>query len=466
MIYHQISQIVFIVFLALSIYFAFKKNYQALLALFVAGIGFGGFNLYYGTLWFPYKIVSVFIMLAVLINSKKNIFPKYFKRLIVLFFISVLIAQLFQPSADQSNLPFFQKSSFRPFVQLFTYVSLAALIPFCLLTLKSENNYLTFIKRYFLIVELVMSFAVLQFIFQKLGMDFMPILRPNLTDSPTAEFSFQNTVILRLYGVTGEPKTLAAFLFPYSFTSLYNFYNKNYNRNPHYHLIMLLLSFFVIINTFSSAVLISLAITLTLTSLIWFSNKIKIFVPLVILILTILYFNPGQVIITSGYTTSSYSLYDLLAERTTGRLSSEFNQRPEYIGINYLFIDRPYFSFTGIGMGMYPYYVTSSGSYGIDPIDSNWVVFLMDFGLIGIGLLLYELIKLLNLRNKKTYRQDKLFNFALIGLFAAYVLGLGVGSYQYMMLFTGLTYSSIRFIKNHKITQLKNDQNDKIKEND
>jgi hypothetical protein len=448
MIYNQISQIVLIVFLTLSIYFTFKKNYQALLALFVAGIGFGGFNLYYGTLWFPYKIVSVFIMLAVLINSKKNIFPKYFKRLIVLFFISVLIAQLFQPSADQSNLPFFQKSSFRPFVQLFTYVSLAALIPFCLLTLKNENNYLTFIKRYFLIVELVMSFAVLQFIFQKLGMDFMPILRPNLTDSPTAAFSFQNTVILRLYGVTGEPKTLAAFLFPYFFTSLYNFYNKNYNINPHYHLIMLLLSLFVIINAFSSAVLISLAITLTLTTFIWFRNKIKFFVPLVILILTILYFNPDQIIITSSYTAAPYSLYDLLAERTTGRLSSEINERPEYIGIYYIFNEKPFLSFSGIGMGMYPYYVTSSGSYGIDPIDSNWVVFLMDLGLIGIVFFIYALIKLFNLRNKKTYKQDRLLNFALIGLFAAYALGMGVGSYQYMMLFTGLTFSAYKIKKN------------------
>ncbi|GMU96856.1 hypothetical protein [Ignavibacterium album] len=448
MIYNQISQIVFIIFLVLSIYFTSRKNYQALLALFVAGIGFGGFNIYYGTLWFPYKIVSVFIVLVVLINSGKKIFPKYFKKLIVLFVISVIIALIFQPSIDQTNLPFFQRSSFRPFVQLFTYVSLAALIPFCLLVLKTENHFLIFIKRYFLIVELVMSFAVLQFIIQKLGMDFMPILRPNLTDSPTAAFSFQNTIILRLYGVTGEPKTLAAFLSPYFFTSLYNFYNKNYNRNNIYHLIMLLISLFVIINSFSSAVLLSLAITLSLASLIWFRNKIKILVPMVALILVLLYSNPGQTIISRGYIASSYSLYDLLVERTTGRLTSEMNERPEYIGINYLFNVKPYLSFTGIGMGMYPYYVTSSGSYGIDPIDSNWVIFLMDFGLLGVGLLLYNLIKLLGLRNKIIYKQDKQFNFALIGLFAAYVLGLGVGSYQYMMLFTGLAFSAYKIKKN------------------
>lgn len=450
MIYNQISQIVFIIFLALSVYFTIRKNYQALLALFIAGIGFGGFNIYYGTLWFPYKIVSIFIVLVVLINSKKKIYPKYFNKLISLFVISVIIALIFQPSTDQTNLPFFQRSFFRPFVQLFSYVSLAALIPFCLLTLKNEDHFIIFIKRYFLIVELVMSFAVLQFIIQKLGMDFMPILRPNLTDSPTASFSFQNTVILRLYGVTGEPKTLAAFLFPYFFTSFYNFYNKNYNRSFIYHLIMLLISLFVIINAFSSAVLISLAITLSLTSLIWFRKKIKILAPTIILILVLIYSNPGKTIIASGYTASSYSLYDLLVERTTGRLSLELNERPEYIGINYIFNENPYLSFTGIGMGMYPYYVTNSGIYGIDPIDSNWVVFLMDLGLIGIGLFLYILIKLLELRNMKTFKQDRLFNFALIGLFAAYFLGLGVGSYQYMMLFTGLSLSAYKIKKQIK----------------
>lgn len=447
MIYHQISQIIIILFIIFSLYFSLSKKYLALLLLFVLGVGLSGFSVYMGTLWFPYKIVSVFILLIVLI--KKNSFKssRYFRILLSVFGLSLFIALIVEPGYEQSNLPLLQRSHFRPFVQLFTYISIASIIPFVILNFKKETDLRFFLKRYNLIVEIVMIFAILQFILLSFGIDFMPILRPNLKDSVTAAFEYGGNVVTRLYGISGEPKTLSAFLFPYFFISLYNFYNRNYNKTYAYHIVMLFLSLFIIINAFSSAVLISLALGLILTTFIWFRSKIKFLVPLILLISSVQFLNPASFSLISGRDDLSISLYDVITERTVTRLSVEGNERIDYVAIRYVFDERPAALIAGLGMGMYPYYITSGGWYGIDPINSNWVVLFLDFGLIGLFVFMFFIYKSFKLRKIKSNRDNLLYNTALIGLFSSYVLGLGVSSYIYMVLFLSLTIVSHKILK-------------------
>lgn len=450
MIFHKLSLIVIIFFTILSIYFTVRKKNEALLLLFILGLGLSGFSVYLGTLWFPYKIVSIFILIKVFTfkNSLKS--SKYFRYLLILFAVSLFIGLLNRPPTEPANLPILQSSLMRPFVQLFTYVSIAVLIPFIIFTFKEEEDLNNFFKKYNMIVEIIMSFAILQFILLKLGIDFMPILRPNIKDSPTAAFNYGGIIITRLYGITGEPKTLAAFLFPYFFISLYNFYKKHYNKNFWYHITMLVLNLFVIINTFSSAIFISFVICIFLIIFIWFKDiKTFLIIP-IILIFFVQFFNPATFSLTTDRY-SSISFYDLITNRTITRLEIQGEERPEYLAIRYIFLEKPYLSLLGMGMGIYPYIITSGGWYGIDPIDSNWVVFLMDFGLVGIFLLMIIMFKALHLRSNSFYQKNILLNTSLIGLLSSYILGLGIGSYVYMILFLALTITTYKIIRNKKI---------------
>ncbi|MEO0166092.1 MAG: hypothetical protein ABIL39_08140 [candidate division WOR-3 bacterium] len=414
--------------------------------LFTLGIGLGGFNIYWGTLWFPYKIVAVFIFLIVFLKYNCPIRTRFFNIFIYLLLFSLFVALILRPPNEPSNLPLLQRSYMRPFVQLFSYLSIVSLIPFVLKTLKNNETIHKFFRDYYLIVEVVMLFALLQFILLKLGLDFMPILRPNASDSPTAAFGVGDILIVRLYGVSGEPKTLAGLLFPYFFISLYNFYNRNYNRNYTYHLIMLLVCLFVMINAFSSAVLISLALGLFLTAFIWFRAKLKFILPFAVLVFSLKFLNPGKYSITPSGEIVPVSLYDVILARTVTRLSIQMEKTFEYRAIKYIFEEKPYFIVTGLGLGMFPYYITGGGRHGIDPIDSQWIAFLVDFGLIGIFLFLKFFFKIYKLKYTEIFSRNILFNSCLIGLFAAYLLGLGMGSYVYIILFLSLC---LAVYKNH-----------------
>ncbi len=455
--YHKLSEYIIILFLVLSLFYTITKRYHLLLILFVLGIGVGGFSIYWGTVWAPYKIVSIFILLVVLYNwrtSKKN---KYFKILIALFILSFSIALYTSTKFENPDMPLLQQSFLRPFVQLFTYVSIASLIPFSFMAIKSTKELENFLKRYYLIVEFVMLFAVLQYITYKLGYDFMPILRPNVVDSPTAAFDYGGQLVTRLYGVTGEPKALSAFIFPYFFILLYTFFQGKYNKNYFYHLISILISLFIVINAFSSAVLISLAVGLILSSIIWFKSNLGFFIPLILLSIVIQVINPSTYSLVKGTNASSTSLSDYIYFRTIDRLDQVGEKRIDYVAIKYLFEDKPEATFTGFGMGMYPYYLNLGGEYGIEPIDSNWVVILLDFGIIGIFVFLYFLYKVFRLLKYKAFNRSVNYNTYLIALLSAYVLGMGVGSYLYIILFFSLTLvSHNNIIQNLKKGSIKN----------
>jgi hypothetical protein len=358
-----------------------------------------------------------------------------------------LVTLIFKPEGDQSNIPLIQQIYLRPFVQFFTYISLASLLPFIMKTLTTQESLLSFLKRYYLVVEIVILFAVLQFILEKLGFGFMPILRRNLLTSPTAAFHLGNLDITRVYGITGEPKTLSAFVLPYFIITLYNFLKKAYNRNYYYHLVMLLTSLFVIINAFSSAALISLGLSVLFMVILKFENRLQFIFSLLVIILLFQSLNSNKFILSGENVKHDPNLNAIIFQRTIVRTASEEDQRPEFLSIKFLVEQKPYLMLMGIGMGMYPYFITGGGRYGINPIDSNWVIFLMDFGLIGIVIFLSIIIKMLKLRFSNPLLDNKLYNSCLVGLMSTYFLGLGIGSYQYMMLFMGLTLTILSITK-------------------
>ena len=210
---------------------------------------------------------------------------------------------------------------------------------------------------------------------------------------------------------------------------------------------MILLSLFIIINAFSSAVLISLAVGLLLTSLIWFRNNLKFFLPLILLMLGVQFINPETYTLVKGADITSTSLSDYVYFRTIDRLNQVGEQRIDYVAIKYLFENKPEAILTGFGMGMYPYYLDLGGEYGIEPIDSNWVVILLDFGFIGILFFLYLLYKVFAILKYKAFNRSTDYNTYLIALLSAYILGMGVGSYIYIILFFSLTLVSFRNLR-------------------
>ncbi len=452
MIYYQISYLLFGIFIILSLYFIFKHNYIAILTLLIISSGVGGFNIYFGTLWFPYKIICLFIFFLVLFNLNKFFFHNYFKMIIILFIFSLLVAIIFFPSSEPPNLPLFQRKFVRPFLQLFSYASVAAIIPFVLKTLKTQEDFQTIFKNYYLIIEIVMCFAVLQFILIKNGIDFMPIIRPNIGDSGAATFVYDNIRIFRLYGISGEAKTLAAYIFPYFFISLFNFSKANYNRSYFYHILMLIISLFVLINTYSSAILISLVFCMLFSIFIWFKNNLKFIGLLVAFILIMQYVYLGSFSLIRTKTNTTYNVYNIIALRTVTRMQTKADATVDVRAMKYLFEKKPMAMLTGLGLGMYPYYLQLGGRHGIDPIDSTWMSFIMDFGFIGVAVFIYIFLKVFRIRYKKLFTNDVLYNSFLVGLTSSYFIGLGIPAYFYMIFFLAMTLASYRYIiRNNKL---------------
>lgn len=456
MIYHNLAKFIVASFFFICLFLTIRRKRVALLLMFILGLGISGFNTYWGTLWFPYKISALFILAISLYEYRIDANYRYFNIFVFLFLASLLLAMFLTPPNEFyefADVPTFQQRFVRPFIQFVSYLSIASIIPFTIKTLRNELSLNKFFFGYFLIVEIIMLFGILQFILQKFGIDFMPILRPNVIDSPTAAFNLEGVIITRIYGITGEPKALASFLFPYLFVSIFNINYHCYKRNRVYNIVMLLLCFFTIINTFSSAALISLFIALALSAFIWFRNRFKTMFIIAFSILSLWFINIDKFTITSFEPGDSISLFDLIKARTITRLSNEFENTFEYRAISYLLETSPYLSITGFGLGMYPYYLTGGGSHGINPIDSGWIVILVDFGVMGIGVFLYVFFKIFSLRRKEAFKRDMTFNSALIGLLAAYILGLGIGSYIYMILFLSLSLAACRIkIQNQNIS--------------
>jgi hypothetical protein len=436
---------VLFIFFVLSVFFLLKKKWLSFFTLLVISFGLGAFNILAGTLWFPYKIVMISMIIFTINKLSFNSIDKIRNYFIILF-ASMIIALITSP--DVPGKTFLQGPFMRPFVQLYTYAGMGLMVPFIIFIVNSSSRLHRVLVIYLRTSEIIITFGLIHLVYSMLGLEFIPILRSNGQHSFEATFDIQNVIINRIYGLSGEPKTLATFVLPYIFISLYNYVENNTNFNKIYHLAFIILSIIVLIYTYSSAIIISFIMSLIIIPIIFWKRIKHKFILLTIIIILGYFSLSGlhSIFIQNEprYLSEKEKLSwtNILYERSFGRVEEEANTRHEMIALNYIFNEKPYFLLTGLGLGMYNYHLPLPRySRGVDSIDSGWVVVLMDLGLFGIIYFLFLFFDVINVKGNINGENVYLNSF-LIGTIVGFTANLGNGALYQIFLFYGLSLAA------------------------
>lgn len=435
----------------LSLYYLMRNRPMLLLPTLFVGMSLHGFNFLLGTLWFPFKIINIIIFLYVLIKIlPTNIDKTTFRSFTIIFFISFINALLNLPEKG-FNTGLLQGPLLRPVIQLYTYFSTFSLILFMPYLIRNKYRLFRLDKYYMRISEIIVIIGVVHFIFLKLNIPFMPILRSSGENSEIARFGAKGVIMDRIYGFTGEPKTLGTILLPYLFISFFKLLKGLINKSRNYHIIMIVLSLFVIVQTYSSSVLIGLSIAFVLGFILKFISYKE---PLIIRSFFVLafLFLLGNELIDQGDRFQKVSYFDFLVERSVGRVENELDERTEVLVLQSL-IDNSTIPVMGFGPGMYVF--ASEGlvhGNGVNRIDSGWVTIFTDLGILGIILYIITIVKVIIYRKKIADEYKNIYSAYLLG-FISVATGM-LGNYEPILfpLFLGfvLTISNLSNTKMQK----------------
>lgn len=424
MIWFQLQKIGFYIFLILTIYFVSKKKYECLLGLFFFGMTFATCYQYAFTIWLPVKIVTLGMIFCLFIERNKRYSISY--RIIYPFasFLTIvlLLSDLIGICIPGSYAPQINRYV-RMFNSNYTYLTTLALLFWGLIMEKG------FVKRIFptycLAVEIAIAFGLIHFVCLKLGIGFMPILRQTGAVNMEALAQMGDNVVARIYGVTGEPKNLGFLICPYILVSIIMLGQGFYRINKKYHLIALLSGFFVLINTYSSSALINFFLMVPLIVLLLPLQKISYKTAAIIASIC--------VIVCICISINEVSLYrhqvndnnyiELLYDRTFGRAQNEMkNDRQESIILEQFSKEGNIIhTLFGWGVAQYTFHVPGQAiGRNLIPVQSGLVLSLVDFGIVGIVLIMwlcYIILKVikLSLQSKNVYAQA--FSIAALSAF-------------------------------------------------
>jgi hypothetical protein len=447
-----------IFFFLLAFYYYFSEKWIALMGLLFISFGLNSFTALAGTLWFPYKVVMFPIVIFALSYAySSNYSNGVIKNYYLILALSVAVAWITQPNIP--GLTFLQGPTMRPIVQLYTYASMGMMIPFLVSIVNTTQRLHQSLTLYLRLSEIVISIGAIHLVFIILGIDFIPILRPGGTSNNIAAFGMEGTVINRIYGFSGEPKSLATFALPYIFISLYNYIEKNFNISRLYHISFLILSTIVMIYTFSSAILMSAAFGIVIIPFLFkhrIQSRVISFISIIILGIIIL----GEVsnlFIKSPASNSNekqLAWSDILYERSFGRVEDEVDERYESLALNYIFKKDPLFLLTGYGLGMYNYHLPlPKHGRGVEPIDSGWVVILLDLGLIGLMFFFLLFRELITIKNINATYNNIYLNSYIIGSITGFLAHIGNNALYQIFLFYGLTLAAYNIMTREAIAE-------------
>ena len=138
----------------------------------------------------------------------------------------------------------------------------------------------------------------------------------------------------------------------------------------------------------------------------------------------------------------------MFVERTVGRLGEEVSDRYEMQALGLMVNKFPECIPLGLGLGMYTYYISDlsadhASGEGIEPIDSGWIVLLLDVGIcgiLGIAFAISSSCRAALLISRKATRSTSMHLRALAGsLVACSALHFGTGALIPIMIWLGIT---------------------------
>lgn len=447
MIWHVIRYTIFGVFVALTIYFVWKKKYEPLLWLYFFTYPFQNCAAYIFTTWNPYKVVAIGMAFVILFQPIKRRQPPELKRLFSYFVFLLLagnIVGLLMPSPTAGF-----RGIIRLFIQNITY--LLGFVPILYMKWLPLDFGKRVLKWYTAAICILIGIGFIHYAFLKVGIPFAPIIRDVGTSNLVAAAQFGESIVYRVYGLCGEPKNMAFALVPFVLYVIAKMLiDKDYSKRTW---LILFSSIFMLINTYSSAAYIEFtigSIFVVIFTLNTVNKKVKyLFVSVCLLCCTLIYSYTLVVQIDSiSQSQEQQTFFDSFYERSFGRAQNELEEGRTETVITKDFLQSHniiYYLF-GYGPGQYSFHsekLTFVGGYV--SVQSGLVLNLVDFGLCGyiyFFVLLFFILKLYN-RNKKL-RDKTIVYFIIMG--GAVLLGnmmysfLGGSILIGMLPFIGIAY--------------------------
>lgn len=465
MIWFLLQKIGFYIFLIFTIYFVINRKFTQLLVLYFWGMTFACCYQFAVTIWFPTKIIAMAMVMCVLFMSGKHRntpVKNLVTPLLAIFFFTLLISDIIAFVVPAQYATHINKAT-RIFNTNYTYITTILLLLYGTILPKG------FVKKiyphYCLAVEVAIAFGLLHFFCLMAGIDFMPILRQDGSMNEVAKFSAGGQIMLRIYGVSGEPKSLAFLILPYLVVSLAMYSQGIYRyKSPKYHLFALLAGIFVLVNTYSSAALINFAIAVPL--ILWFlpiKGLLQKLLPIGIFgILVIGIWSSWKQIdhIPQPNEKPEMSYAELLYDRSFGRAQEEMeDDRQERVILDHLLGDPdPFSRILGYGTSQYTFQVPGQTIGGaLIPVQSGLVLTLCDFGIMGLAIYIM-MLSLIIKTISKSYRYRKPYGLAFsIAALSSIIGSLMFGSivtciiYMMLALYGFYDFSENKSIKNHTL---------------
>ena len=442
MIWKKKKKIGFWIFVSLTIYFVYRRKTLSLLKLYFWGMTFSTCYQFAITIWFPTKVIVLGMILCMIIygNTKReSIVTKVIYPFVSVFFILILCGDVMACLLPGNHAKHINKF-LRLFNSNYSYITSTVLLFYgCFLSRG-------FVKKvypsYCLAMEVAILFGVIHYFCLKLGIEFMPILRENGTANIEALAQVGDQIYSRIYGVSGEPKTLGFLICPYTLLQMIMYGQGLYRfNNPIFHLCTIVVGIFALINTYSSAVIMNFAIASVLI-IIFFptGNIVRKLGPVVL----------GAIIIWGLFTYAKDGIspnpkegnfISALYDRSFGRAEREMSgDRQERVLLEYYINDtRLLPKVIGYGPAQYTFHIKGQTiGNKLVSVQSGLVLTLLDFGFLGIILLfcLFLLvIYLLSLSYRKGSSYGIAFSIAALSSFiGSLIYGNMVSCFIYLML--------------------------------
>ena len=254
MIWILIRQFGFFAFVILTIWFVSQKKYEHLLWLYFFTFPFQNCAQYLiVTVWNPYKIVALGMAWVILFHHNARHYPPELTKLFRFFILMLVFSTLFsiaQPPQTSS----YDNILMRLIVQDFTY--LLGFVPLLFMKWLPLDFGERVWRWYTYAIIVLLIIGIIHFCFIQLGIPFSPIIRDFGITNESAGAMFGDNVIKRIYGFCGEPKNMAFAVTPFLICLLIHMISyKVFTKKA---LALVCITFFVFINTYSSAAYICL----------------------------------------------------------------------------------------------------------------------------------------------------------------------------------------------------------------
>lgn len=419
------------------------KRKDWLLYLYVVTLALTGIVTFAGTVWTPNKIVGLFCVAVVAVSGvPAGRFRQYVSILLVAVMCSVASAYVWVPNVHLITWSL-QGAMLRPIVQAYNYISAVCVFVMLLDVSKRKEVSLQLTAAVFWVSCLATLVAYIHFACIKIGLPFLPIPRFAGHESEVAAFAGSKGLVLRVYGLAGEPKQLATFLVPGFLVQMFYFLQRGGAYVSGYAaLIGSFATLGVIYLTYSTGAYASMVVGLA--AVVWYAGRgspeqlkrlFAFFAVCGLLALVVLAVN-GEAVRNAA---EDFSL------RFTKRLEDEGAERLEYKTIEYMFLERPETLAFGLGPGMYTYH--GFGGYharaGVEPMTSLWVTVLADLGIVGISVVLLLVQRVISIAIWTQRRGGaKLVAAPLGGLVGSVVIGISTGQISTLLFFAGLVVTS------------------------